>query len=98
MSKITESARGEVCQLRLDSCNSGIDGEKVVFCHADGGGMGLKSKDDLGRDIGWYGCSSCHDYADGRTSHPYYTHKFIQERVQYAIADTERLLKKKGLK
>lgn len=61
MSKITESARGEECQIRIVGvCNR--DNTTVVFCHANGGGMGMKMPDSEGA----YGCSACHDVVDGR--------------------------------
>ena len=60
-SKITQSARGEECQIRIPFiCNH--NSETTVFCHADGGGMGMKSPDCEGA----YGCSACHDVVDGR--------------------------------
>ena len=68
MSKITESARGEECQIRMPGiCNGNRD--TVVWMHANGmaagKGIGMKSPDVLGA----YGCSSCHDEFDRRTRH-----------------------------
>lgn len=68
MSKITESARGEECQVRIPGvCN--FDPEKTVWAHANGlaagKGRGLKSPDALGT----YACSACHDVIDGRVRH-----------------------------
>lgn len=65
MSKIRQSARDEVCQIRLPGiCNH--DRATTVWCHANGSaagkGIGMKS-DDL---LGAYGCSSCHDVYDRR--------------------------------
>lgn len=65
VSKITESARGEDCQIRLIGvCNR--NHETTVWCHANGSaagkGIGMKSHDLLGA----YGCSSCHDAYDRR--------------------------------
>ncbi|MCK5609389.1 DUF1364 domain-containing protein [Candidatus Pacearchaeota archaeon] len=61
MSKITKSARGEECQIRIPGhCNG--NSETVVFCHISGAGMGRKSSDIHGA----YGCGSCHDIVDGR--------------------------------
>ncbi len=61
MSKITESARNEECQIRLPNiCN--FNPETTVFCHIGGGGMARKASDIHGA----YGCSSCHDAVDGR--------------------------------
>lgn len=66
MSKITKSARGEECDVRLlGICNG--DPETTVYAHLpDGSGtgaMGSKSSDLCGV----YACSSCHDEIDGRT-------------------------------
>jgi len=63
MSAITQSARGEQCQIRIPGvCNH--NPETVVFCHANGSaagkGIGMKSPDILGA----YGCSACHAVVD----------------------------------
>lgn len=63
MSKITQSARGKECKIRLfPYCNQ--DPETTVFCHAPSAhkGMGVKSPDWWGT----YGCSVCHDIVDRR--------------------------------
>jgi hypothetical protein len=61
MSKITKSAKGEECQIRIPgTCN--FNPETTVFCHLGGAGMGRKSVDLHGS----YGCSSCHDVIDSR--------------------------------
>lgn len=61
LSKITESARGEDCQVRIPGvCNR--DPETVVFAHLNGGGMGMKHPDTEGA----YCCSACHDVIDRR--------------------------------
>lgn len=69
MSKITESARGEDCQIRIPGvCN--FNKETTVWCHANGSAagkpLGGKSDDRLGT----YGCSSCHDVVDRRVPLP----------------------------
>src|SRR4051812_49420808 len=65
MSKITESARNEMCQIRL-ACICNYDRATTVWCHAAGSaagkGIGMKAHDLLGA----YGCSSCHDVVDRR--------------------------------
>ena len=66
MSKITDSARGMDCQIRIPTiCNS--DPETVVWAHANGTaagkGIGMKTPDLLGA----YACSACHDEVDRRT-------------------------------
>lgn len=58
--KITKSARGEACSVRLPHiCN--FNEETTVFAHL---GVGTsKRAHDLN---GCYACSSCHDAIDGR--------------------------------
>ena len=64
MSKITQSARNEECQVRLIGiCNH--NSETTAFAHyrkGGLGGMGKKPKDIFGA----YACSACHDVLDGR--------------------------------
>lgn len=69
MSKLTESARGVPCQIRMVGiCNH--NPETSVLCHANGSaagkGIGMKSPDILGA----IGCSACHDVVDRRTPLP----------------------------
>ena len=62
MSKLTKSARGMGCQVRLPGiCN--FNPETTVLAHLGGAGMGMKSLDIHGA----FCCSSCHDAYDGRT-------------------------------
>lgn len=66
--KITESARGENCTVRLpDVCNG--NPETVVFAHVNGirfgHGVGKKTK------FGAYCCAACHDVIDGRRPRPH---------------------------
>ena len=63
MSKITDSARGQACLIRIPGvCNR--DPETTVFCHEPkGSGLSMKWPDTEG----CYGCSDCHDLDDGRT-------------------------------
>ena len=57
--KITKSARGEDCSLRIPGvCN--FNPETTVFCHI---GHGPARRNF---DFGVYGCSSCHDVIDRR--------------------------------
>lgn len=58
--KITDSARGEDCTLRISGvCN--FDNTTTVFAHMNGGGMGYKHHDIHG----CYACSKCHEWIDG---------------------------------
>ena len=98
MSKITKSARGESCTLRLDKCNPGPNNETVVFAHKNGGGMGQKFLDEDGKDVGAYVCYYCHQVYDGQITHPYYNKIFLEEMFEFAIRETDKKLKEKGLK
>ena len=90
---ITKSARGKACTFASDVCDSGVNNENVVFCHENSGGMGAKSKDGQGNDIGFYGCHNCHQIYDSLV-HPYYKPYFIKEMAQFAITRTKRQLVK----
>jgi aldehyde:ferredoxin oxidoreductase len=64
--KITESARGEDCQIRLPGvCN--FNSETTMFCHLGGAGMALKSDTIHGA----YGCYDCHMVCDGHIKSEY---------------------------
>jgi hypothetical protein len=60
MSKITQSAKGEQCTVRV----SGLcinDPATTVAAHLNGGGMAMKSHDIHSA----YACSACHAWLDG---------------------------------
>lgn len=97
MSKQTESARGESCTLRLDQCYGGVDNETVVFAHKNGAGMGQKFLDDNGNEVGFYACHYCHSTYDAQMPHPYYKKTFLNEMAEFAIRETQKKLKVKGL-
>lgn len=62
MAKLRESARGQLCFVRVPGvCN--FNPETVVLAHLNGGGMGIKKSDLQGA----FCCSSCHDEVDRRT-------------------------------
>jgi len=64
--KITKSARGEDCKVRIPGvCN--FNAETTVLAHLNGGGAGMKHNDIHGS----YCCSSCHDELDGRIRSDY---------------------------
>lgn len=94
MSAITESARGQQCQIRLEGiCNH--DPETTVLAHANGSaagkGIGMKAIDVLSA----YSCSACHDEYDRRTR------KLEKDYVTLCFweghARTLRILAEKGL-
>ena len=97
MSKITESARGMECQIRIPLvCNH--DNSTTVWAHANGSaagkGIGQKRLDALGA----YACSACHDVVDGRVPRPF---GWSREAVKLAFweghARSLRMLIEKGL-
>ena len=96
MSKITQSAKGEECQVRLPGvCN--FNPQTTVWAHANGlaagKGIGKKSPDALGT----YACSACHDVIDGRV-HP---RNLERHEIQLAFHEGHQrsfiLLEAKGL-
>jgi len=64
VSKISESAKGQDCTIRLPGCNG--NPETVVLAHINGirfgHGVGKKVNDIHGA----YACSHCHDVVDRR--------------------------------
>lgn len=68
MSKLTDSARGEDCLIRVPGICC-FDHTQTVPCHVrltGISGMGIKAPDIFIA----YGCTPCHDYVDGRTQGP----------------------------
>ena len=74
-------------------CDPGENNSKVVFCHENVSGVGIKAKDSHGNDIGFYGCHACHALYD-TLDHPYYKPHFIKEMAEFAITRTKRQLVK----
>ena len=62
-SKITKSAKGESCSLRISPMCTDEFGA-VVLCHI-GRDRGMAIK--CGDHFAVYGCNHCHDMIDGRT-------------------------------
>jgi len=99
VSKITDSARDEECQIRLVGiCNR--NPETVVWCHANGSaagkGIGMKSHDLLGA----YGCSACHDAYDRRNLmavRPNYSREQVELAFWHGHARSFLILIAKGL-
>ncbi len=73
MSKITQAAKGRVCELRLDGCLPST--ETVVFAHLNSdSGMGMKNKIGKGVkawDWGCPACHNCHSILDGHVLNDY---------------------------
>lgn len=93
MSKLTKSAKGRDCQIRLfPYCNE--NPETVVFCHAPSSskGMSRKSEDWWGA----YGCYDCHAVVDGRIKTDIPKHE-IDERFFNAVHDTQKIMFDEGL-
>lgn len=65
MTKITESARGQACTIRIPQICNG-NRETTVLAHLSG----IRFKHGIGQKVndihGAYACSSCHDAVDGR--------------------------------
>jgi hypothetical protein len=98
MSKITESARGEQCLIRIPGvCNR--QDETTVACHEPcGSGLSMKWPDT---EIA-YGCSACHDEIDGRTrykpqGHAVYTLNDLLMMFYQGARRTRQKLIDKGL-
>jgi len=92
MSKITKSARGQACTVRLEGCNGGVQNETVVFAHLNGGGVGIKCLDIHGA----YCCHSCHDILDGRKPSKYSTEEKLLSHL-LGMKRTQEILVSKGL-
>ncbi|WP_321946556.1 nuclease domain-containing protein [Paraburkholderia sp. J10-1] len=99
MSKITDSARGEECTLRLPGICS-YDREQTVWAHAnilDGGkalGKKLKRVDHLGA----YACYFCHMILDGQAPRPaWMTRGFVLGCFERGMDTSRLILVRKGL-
>lgn len=57
--KLTKSARGQNCQVRVPGVCNG-NPETVVLAHLNGGGLATKHHDIHGA----YACSDCHQWLD----------------------------------
>lgn len=94
MSKITSSANGQRCQIRL----TGVCTDRnVVWCHAigqaAGKGIGMKVPDLLGA----YGCCACHDLYDRRAKAGHLTRMEIEHAFYEGVMRSQRILIDEGL-
>lgn len=90
MSKITRSANGQRCQIRLPGVCT--DSPNVVWCHAigqaAGKGIGMKVPDLLGA----YGCQQCHDVYDRRKFVKHLTRMEIEHAFYQGMERSQRIL------
>ena len=94
MSKITKSAQGEECTLRLfPHCND--NPETTVYCHiyCEDKGMSKKSPDFWGV----YGCSTCHGIIDGHIKADDVSAEDIYQSILRGLYLTHKKLIEKGL-
>jgi len=92
MSKITQSAKGEQCQVRIPNVCC-YQHDTVVFAHINGGGMGMKQPDTEGA----YCCSQCHDVIDGRVCIPIFSNEMVKLYHHEGAMRTRKILLDKGL-
>lgn len=96
MSKITESARGEECQIRMPFvCNH--NPETTVWCHAIGQSSGKKIGGKSHDALGAYGCSDCHDVYDRRRFVDHLTRNEIELAFHEGHQRSLQILIEKGL-
>jgi hypothetical protein len=92
--KITDSARGQDCQINLPGCN--YNPETVVYCHLNGHewgkGFGIKADDG----VGFYGCSHCHDVYDGRIEGDF-EKDWLDSRAHRAVTKTNSIIFREGV-
>lgn len=95
MSKIRKSARGEMCQVRLEGvCVPIVENATTVLAHLPGGGMSGKSHDQAAA----YACANCHDVLDGRVRlDPPHDPDFLNYELLKAVMATQEILREKGL-
>lgn len=89
--KLTKSARGEECQVRVPGvCNH--NPETTVLAHLNGGGAGMKHSDIHGA----YCCSDCHLWLDG--GYTRYTTRQERDLTHYeGVIRTQIIMLDKGL-
>ena len=89
--KITRSARGRECTVRIPGvCN--WNPETTVGAHVNGGGAGMKSLDIHMA----YCCSSCHDAVDRRTKSAY-TRVQLDMMLLEGVMRTQKIMVEEGL-
>ena len=94
MSKITASAEGEPCLVRLSGCDGG--GPTTIFAHyslSGFSGRGYKSPDWMGA----YCCFKCHCLIDGREHIANLTRNDVRLAFAEGCFRTQAKLIEKGL-
>ena len=95
MSKITASARGRDCTIRIPQvCNH--NPETTVFSHLSGVRFGHGIGQKVADIFGAFGCSSCHDAIDGRTPTQYKRTELKLMHLE-GVIETQSILIKEGL-
>lgn len=95
MSKITASARGEDCTIRLPSiCNH--NPETTVLAHLSGIRFGHGTGQKVNDLHAAYSCSCCHDAVDGRIGTPF-SKEYLKLSHLEGVIETQIKLKEKGL-
>lgn len=97
MSKLTQAARGQDCQIRLPDICLGSP-ETVVACHGSKGsltGKGIGSKcSDL---FIAFGCQACHDVYDRRVRVNHLARLEIEHAFYEGVIRTQLILLGQGL-
>jgi len=89
--KITRSARGKLCQIRIPGvCNH--DPKTTVLAHLPGAGMALKHLSIHGS----YSCSACHDVVDFRVAYGW-TNEQIKLAHHEGVIRTQIIMVDEGI-
>lgn len=95
MSKITKSAKGRNCTVRvIGICNH--NAETTVYAHISGVRFGHGMAQKVNDIFGAYCCSSCHDAIDGRTT-TQYSRTALKLMHLEGVIETQAILIKEGL-
>lgn len=93
--KITQSAKGENCTIRLPLiCNS--NNETTVLAHLNGIRFGHGVARKVSDIHAAYACSACHDAVDGRIKTSY-SQDYIKRAFLEGVIETQIKLERKGL-
>lgn len=93
MSKLTKSARGRPCTVRIPGvCRMAPENETTVLAHLNGAGMALKHDDQLAA----FACFECHMVLDGHAKSRF-TREDLDAMHWKGIKRTRRIWKAEGL-